>query len=55
MSSLFCSSSDGCVGGLGFSRYLDSFDDIPESGFFDDVDNSMLLVPDFPCDEMEVV
>ena len=54
MSSLFWSSSDGCVGGLGFSRYLDSFDDIPESEFFDDVDNSMLLVPDFPFDEMEV-
>lgn len=54
MSSLFWSSPDGRVGGLGFSRYLDSFDDIPESEFFDDVDNSMLLVPDFPFDEMEV-
>lgn len=54
MSSLFWSSPGGCVGGLGFSRYLDSFDDIPESEFFEDVDNSMLLVPDFPFDEMEV-
>lgn len=54
MSSLFCSSPDGCVGGLVFFRYLASFDDIPESEFYDDVDNSMLLVPDFPFDEMEV-
>lgn len=54
MSSLFCSSPDGCVGGLGFSRYLVSFDDIPESEFYDDVDNSMLFVPDFPFDEMGV-
>lgn len=64
MSSLFWSSPDGCVGGLGFSsdgcvggagfsRYLASFDDIPEFEFFDDVDNSMLFVPDFPFDEME--
>lgn len=55
MSSLFWSSPDGCVGGLCFSRYLDSFDDIPESEFFDDVDNSMLFVPDFPFDEMGVL
>lgn len=53
MSSLFWSSLDGCVGGLVFSRYLASFDDIPEFEFFDDVDNSMLFVPDFPFDEME--
>lgn len=53
MSSLFWSSPVGCVGGTGFSRYLDSFDDIPDSEFFDDVDNSMLFVPDFPFDEME--
>ena len=47
MSSLFWSSPDGCVGGLGFSPD-------PESEFYDDVDNSMLFVPDFPFDEMEV-
>lgn len=28
MSSLFWSSPGGCVGGLGFSRYLDSFDEM---------------------------
>lgn len=38
MSYLYCSSPDGRVGGLGFSRYLDS----------------LLFVPDFPFDEMEV-
>ena len=54
MSSLFWSSPDGCVGGLGFSRYLASFDDIPESDFYADVDDSMLFVPDSPDDEMEV-
>lgn len=54
MSFLFWSSPDGCVGGLGFSRYLASFDDIPECEFYDDVDNSMLFVPDFPFDEMGV-
>lgn len=54
MSSLFWSSPDGCVGGLGLSCYLASFDDIPESEFYDDVDNSMLLVPDFPFDQLEV-
>lgn len=47
MSFLFCSSSDGRVGGLGFYRYLASFDDIPESEFYDDVDDTI--------DEMEVV
>lgn len=31
MSYLYWSSPAGCVGGLGFFRYLDSFDDIPES------------------------
>lgn len=30
MSYLFCSSSDGRVGGPCFTRYLESFDDIPE-------------------------
>lgn len=54
MSFLFCSSPDGCVGGLGFSRYLASFDDIPDSEFYDDVDDSLLFVPDFPFDDMEV-
>lgn len=54
MSSLSWSSLDGCVGGPGFSCYLASFDDIPESEFYDDVDNSMLFVPDFPFDEMEI-
>ena len=54
MSCLYCSSSDGCAGGLGFSRYLESFDDIPESEFYDDIDNSMLFVPDFPFDQLEV-
>lgn len=54
MSFLFCSSFDGCVGGSGFSRYLQSFDDIPESEFFDDIDDSILFVPDFPFAEMEV-
>lgn len=54
MSSLFRSSSDGCAGGSGFSRYLESFDDIPESEFYDDIDDSMLFVPDFPFDQMEV-
>lgn len=54
MSFLFWSSLDGCVGGLGLSRYLVSFDDIPESDFYDDVDNSMLFVPDFPFDQLEV-
>lgn len=43
MSYLYCSSPDGRVGGLGFSRYLDSFDDIPASEFYDVVDDSMLL------------
>lgn len=28
MSYLYCSSPDGRVGGLGFSRYLDSFDEM---------------------------
>ena len=54
MSSLFWSSSDGCVGGPGFFRYLASFDDISESDFYDDVDDTMLFVPDSPDDEMEV-
>lgn len=54
MSYLHCSSSDGCAGGFGFSRYLDSFDDIPESEFFDDVDEPILFVSDFPFDQMEV-
>lgn len=54
MSFLFWTSPDGCVGGLGLSSYLASFDDIPESGFYDDVDNSMLFVPDFPFDQLEV-
>ena len=54
MSFLFWPSHDGCVGGLGLSRYLASFDDIPESEFYDDVDNSMLFVPDFPFDQLGV-
>lgn len=54
MSYLYWSSLDGCVGGPGFSRYLASFDDIPKSELYDDVDDSMLLVPDFPFDDMEV-
>lgn len=54
MSSLFWSSLDGCVGGPGFFRYLASFDDIPESEFYDDVDDSMPFVSDSPDDEMEV-
>lgn len=52
MSSLFWSSSDGCAGGLGFFRYLASFDDMPESEFYDDVDDSLLFVPDSFFDEM---
>ena len=54
VSCLFWSSLNGCVGGPGFSRYLESFDDIPESEFFDDIDDSILSVPDFPFSEMEV-
>lgn len=54
MSFLFCSSLNGCVGGLGFSRYLASFDDIPESEFYDYVDDSLLFVPDFHFDDAEV-
>lgn len=54
MSSLFWSSSDGRVGGLGFFRYLASFDVIPESEFYDDLDDSALFVSDSPDDEMEV-
>lgn len=54
MSYLYCSSSEGRVGGSGFSRYLVSFDDIPESEFYDDIDDSMLFVPDFPFEQMEV-
>lgn len=54
MSYLHYSSSGGRVGGPGFSRYLSSFDDIPESEFYDDIDDSMLFVPDFPFDQMEV-
>lgn len=53
MSCLFWSSSNGCVGGLGFSLYLESFDDIPESELYDDVDDSMLFVSD-SLFEMEV-
>ncbi len=54
MSSLCWSSLDGCAGGLGFFRYFASFDDIPESEFYDDVDDSMLFAPDSFVDEMEV-
>lgn len=54
MSSLFWSSSEGRVGGLGFFRYLASFDDIPESEFYDDMDDSVLFVLGPPDDEMEV-
>lgn len=54
MSSLFWSSPDGCVGGPGFFRYLASFDDIPESEFYDDVDDPILFVPDSLDDVMEV-
>lgn len=54
MSYLYCSSSEGRVVWPGFSRFLDSFDDIPESEFYDDIDDSMLFVPDFPFDQMEV-
>lgn len=54
MSYLYCTSVEGCVGGPGFTRYLVSFDDIPESEFYDDIDDSMLFVPDFPFDLMEV-
>lgn len=54
MSYLYWSSPDGCVGGLGFSSYLESFDDIPESEFYDDIFDSMLLDPDSPLDVMEV-
>lgn len=55
MSCLHWSSPDGCVGGPGFSRYLESFDDIPESEFYDDIDDSMLFIPDFPFDDLEVL
>lgn len=55
MSCLHWSSPDGRVGGPGFSRYLVSFDDIPESEFYDDIDDSMLFVPDFPFDDLEVL
>ena len=54
MSSLFWSSLDGCVVGPGFFHYLASFDDIPESDFYDDVDDSILFVSDSSDDEMEV-
>lgn len=54
MSYLYCSSSKGCAGGLGFSRYLESFDNFPESEFFDDLDEPIFFVPDFPFDELEV-
>lgn len=54
MSSLFWSSPDGCAGGPGFFRYLASFDDIPESEFYDDVDDSMLFVLDSLDDDMGV-
>lgn len=54
MSYLYCSSSEARVGESGFSRYLESFDDIPESEFYDDIDDSMLFVPDFPFEQMEV-
>lgn len=53
MSFLFWSSFDGCVGGPGFFRYLASFDDIPEAVFYDDVDDSMLFVPDSLDYDME--
>lgn len=49
MSSLY-----GCAGGPGVTRYFQSFEDIPESEFYDDIDDSMLFVPVFPFDEMEV-
>lgn len=55
MSCLYWSSSDGRVGGLGFSRYLVSFDDILESEFYEDIDDSMLFVPDFPFYDLEVL
>lgn len=54
MSSLFWSSPDGFVGGPAFFRYLASFDDIPESEFYDDVDDPILFAPDSLDDDMEV-
>ena len=54
MSYLYWSSPDGCVGGLGFFRYPESFDDIPESEFYDDIFDSMLFDSDSPFDVMEV-
>lgn len=54
MSSLFWSSLDGCAGGSGLFRFLASFDDIPESEFYDYVDDSVLSVLD-SLDDMEVV
>lgn len=54
MSCLFWSRYNGCVGGPGLSCYLESFDHIPEAEFFDDIDYSILFVPDFPFDDMEV-
>lgn len=48
------SSSDGSVGGLGFFRYLASFDYIPESEFYDDVEVPILFVPDSLDYDMEV-
>lgn len=47
MSYLYYSSSKGCAGGLGFSRYLVSFDYIPESEFFDDFDEPILFFAGF--------
>lgn len=54
MSYLYWSSPDGCVGGLGFFLYFDSFDDIPVSEFYDDIFDFMLFDPDFIFDLTEV-
>lgn len=54
MSYLYWSSPDGCVGGLGFFRCLEPFDDITVSEFYDYIFDSMLFDPDCPFDVMEV-
>lgn len=54
MSCLHLSSPVGRVGGSSFFRYLASFDDIPESEFFDDEDYPILFLPGSLVDDMEV-
>lgn len=55
MSSLFSSSPVGSAGGSGLFRFLAAFDDMPESEFYDDVDDSLLLVLESLDFDLEVV